>query len=198
MTPSRLYHRRPACVLVSAPTTTLPVQYEERCSWSAASFGLPAGSHRESGSNVRPLWRSKPAPGDTQARRRCCFGLTAVPTSSLKEPEKLTALSPSTWCVIPPCPSSKGLNYRAKRPALLLCFSDETTSGTLLLTKKDSLQAEFLPSFHFLRFRNSRFFRVLPFRRSRGQRFPAKMFKKTLNNSRQGPLASFKPCVVLH
>src|SRR5271165_950957 len=104
MTPSRLYHRRPACVLVSAPTATLASQGQRalllvRCKPRFAST-IPL---RESGSNLRRSGDRSWRPGETQAGRLCYFGLTAVPTFLAEG----AALPPLTWCVIPPLPSSK-------------------------------------------------------------------------------------------
>src|SRR5271166_7152909 len=72
MAPSRLYHRRPACVLVSAPTATLPSPGRRR---------LLLVRCKPRFASTSPLWISKLAPGETQAGRLCYFGLTAVPTS---------------------------------------------------------------------------------------------------------------------
>jgi hypothetical protein len=171
MTPSRLYDRRPACVLVSAPTTTLPVQDEEGCSWFAASFGLPggipsririqrppaleieAGARGHTGETPMLLWTD------------CRADLLAEGVGEIDRSPTVNVVRNS------PCPSSKGLNYRAKRPALLLCFSDETTSGTLLLTKKIPSKPSFCHPPIFCGFRTPVSFGFCPFRRSRGQRF---------------------------
>src|SRR5271165_1380831 len=66
MAPSRLYHRRPACVLVSAPTATLPSPGRRRlllvhCKPRFAST-IPS---RKSGSNVRALDIEAGARGNT-------------------------------------------------------------------------------------------------------------------------------------
>src|SRR5271165_3704716 len=82
MAPSRLYHRRPACVLVSAPTATLPSPGRRRLLLVRCE---PRFCQHDSIAKIRiqlpPLWRSKLAPAETQAGRLCYFGLTAVPTS---------------------------------------------------------------------------------------------------------------------
>src|SRR5271165_7624124 len=104
MTPSRLYHRRPACVLVSAPTATLASQGQKglllvRCKPRLAST-IPL---RKSGSYVRRFWRSKLAPrGNTGGTPMLLW--TNCRACLLAEG---AALPPLTCCVIPPLPSSK-------------------------------------------------------------------------------------------